>query len=123
MSAPERIKSFEEFWPFYLGEHSLPATRILHFIGTTFAGLLALNALFTLSWQPLVGAVFSGYSWAWVSHFFIEKNRPASFKYPGWSFIADWKMWAMIATRRIDGELKRLNIAPKSTSTEAAVKS
>ena len=121
--ATERIKTFQEFWPFYLGEHSLPLTRNLHFIGTTLAGLLAIGALFSMTWQPLIAALFSGYSWAWVSHFFVEKNRPASFSYPGWSFIADWKMWAMIASRKIDGELKRLNIAPKSTSTASAVKS
>jgi len=122
VSSPERYKTFEAFWPFYLGEHGLPLTRTLHFIGTTIAFLMILSAVVTLSWQPLIGALVSGYSWAWVSHFFVEKNRPATFTYPGFSFIADWKMWAFMATGKLNGELKRLNIMPKATGAEAAVK-
>ena len=123
MSAPERIKTFEAFWPFYLGEHSLPLTRALHFVGTTIAALLVVTAIFTMTWQPLIGAIISGYFWAWVSHYFVEKNRPATFSYPAWSFIADWRMWALMALRKLDGELKRHNITPKTTSPAAAVKS
>jgi hypothetical protein len=122
-TAPARIQTFEAFWPFYLGEHSLPLTRTLHFIGTTIAALLIVSAVVTMSPAPLLGALFSGYLWAWVSHYFVEKNRPATFTYPAWSFIADWKMWAFMATRKLDAELKRHNITPKSIAAEAAVKS
>ena len=101
-----RIQTFKEFWPFYLGEHSHPLTRRLHFVGTTIAALLLVSAVVTMSWQPLIGALVSGYFWAWMSHFFVEKNRPATFSYPVWSFIADWRMWGLMALQRLDGELK-----------------
>src|SRR4051812_24030095 len=118
----ERIKSYAEFWPFYLGEHSLPLTRALHFVGTSLALTQLIYAVVSMTWQPLVGALISGYFWAWIAHFFIEKNRPATFTYPLWSFIADWKMWALMLTRRLEPELKRLGIAPKTTAA-VAVKS
>ncbi len=121
-SSEKKYKTFDAFWPFYLGEHSVPLTRTLHFIGTTIAFLLIVSAIWTMTWQPLIGALLSGYFWAWVSHFFVEKNRPATFTYPGYSFIADWKMWAFTITGKLNGELKRLNITPKSTVAEAAVK-
>jgi hypothetical protein len=118
----ERIKTYEAFWPFYLGEHSLPLTRAVHFVGTTIAALLLVTAIVTLTWQPLIGALVSAYSCAWISHFFIEKNRPATFTYPAWSFVSDWRMWALMAVRRLDPELKRFNITPKSPATAATVK-
>lgn len=122
-TSPPRIQTFEEFWPFYLGEHSLPLTRTLHFIGTTIAALLILTAVLTMSFQPLLGALFSGYLWAWISHYFVEKNRPATFTYPAWSFFADWRMWALMGMRKLDAELKRFNITPKTSPAAAAVKS
>ena len=112
--ANERIKTFEEFWPFYLGEHSLAATRAVHFVGTSLALLQLVYAVVSMTWQPLVGALISAYFCAWVSHFFIEKNRPATFSYPAWSFVADWRMWALMAVRKLDGELKRFNIVPRT---------
>ncbi len=86
-----RIQSFEEFWPFYVREHSLPACRALHFIGSTLALAVIAGAIL---WNPwlLVAAPIVGYGVAWIGHFAIEKNKPASFKYPLWSFIGDWKM-------------------------------
>jgi hypothetical protein len=119
----ERIQTFEKFWPFYLGEHSQSATRWMHFFGSTAALALSASAAVTHSWVPFVVAWLQGYAFAWVSHFFIEKNRPATFKYPLWSFIADWKMWAMMLTGRINGELAKHGIAPATqapTSRPAA---
>jgi hypothetical protein len=55
-------------------------------------------------------AAISGYAFAWVSHFFIEKNRPATFTHPLWSFAADWKMWFLMATGRLNAELQRLGV-------------
>jgi hypothetical protein len=106
--------TFEAFWPFYLGEHSLPATRWVHFVGTTIALMNLVLAVVYLARQYLFSALFSGYLFAWVSHFFIEKNRPATFTYPRWSFIADWKMWALMATGRLGAELARHQIVPKT---------
>jgi len=106
----DRYTTFEEFWPFYLGEHSLPVCRALHFTGSTLA--LGITATAALSMQPhlIFFALLSGYGFAWIGHFFVEKNRPASFKYPLYSFVADWKMWAMILTGKIGAELSRLGI-------------
>ena len=100
-----RIQTFSEFWPFYLGEHSKPATRTMHFIGS--CGVLLNVAVSVALMQPwyLLGAPLIGYGFAWVSHFFIEKNRPATFTYPLWSLIADWKMWALMLTGRLEREL------------------
>lgn len=116
MSAPSpRPTSFEQFWPFYLGEHSLPATRAMHFIGTSLSLVFGVGlTLFTGRPVFILAGLLNGYAWAWVSHFFIEKNKPASFKFPLWSFAADWKMWAMILTGKINGELTRLGIQPRA---------
>ncbi len=103
MNAPPRPHNFAEFWPFYLGEHSHPLNRRLHFVGTSLALTVLLGSL--LAGRPMfaLGSIVCGYGFAWVGHFFVEKNRPASFRYPLWSFVADWKMWALILT----GKLKR----------------
>ena len=102
----QRYQTFEEFWPFYVREHSLPACRAMHFIGSSLALAVLVAAVFVSPWLLLATPVV-GYGFAWFSHFFIEKNKPASFKYPLWSFIADWKMWAMILTGRMGAEVNR----------------
>ena len=99
--ADRQFKSFREFWPFYLGEHSKPATRLLHCIGT----LTALGTVIALigvgKWWLFPLALVPGYAFAWNSHFFVEKNQPATFTYPLWSFMGDWKMLAMMLTERL----------------------
>jgi hypothetical protein len=102
-----RIESFEAFWPFYLGEHRQPATRWMHFFGSTAALALGASGVITGSWAMFPVAVVTGYAFAWVSHFFIEKNRPATFRYPLWSFIADWKLWWCLVTGKLERELSR----------------
>lgn len=105
MPAP---RSFSEFWPFYLGEHRHPTNRALHYLGTGSAYLLLayLAATGRLHLVPL--ALVLGYGPAWVGHFFIEQNRPASFRYPLWSFLGDMKMLAYKLSGRMPGELERL---------------
>lgn len=115
----KKYQSFETFWPFYLGEHSLPSTRWVHFVGTTIALLNLITAIVTLSPAYILSGLFSGYFFAWVSHFFIEKNRPATFTYPAWSFIADWRMWALMATGKLPAELAKFQIVPKNTAAQA----
>ena len=107
------MKSFSEFWPFYLGEHAKPGTRTLHFIGSSLGIVLAVTGIATGRWFLLLGALLCGYAFAWIGHFGIEKNRPATFKYPLWSFAGDWKMWWLTVTGRLPRELQRLNIQPK----------
>jgi hypothetical protein len=95
------MNTFKEFYPFYLGEHSNRTCRRLHFVGTSLGLGFLLLAFLTLNfWWLLVGVV-QGYAWAWVGHYFFEHNRPATFKYPRWSFIGDWVMWKEILTGKI----------------------
>ena len=101
MSAGERIGSFAEFWPYYLREHRQPGTRVLHLVGTTLALLLLIAAVVTGRPALLVGALLAGYGFAWVGHFVFEKNRPASFKRPLWSFMGDWRMYFDIWTGKV----------------------
>jgi hypothetical protein len=104
--AEGRIQTFAEFWPFYVREHSAPACRALHFIGSTLV-LVVIAAAATYNWWLLLLAPVVGYGFAWIGHFAIEKNKPASFKYPLWSFLADWKMWAMMLTGRMGAEVAK----------------
>lgn len=93
--------SFSEFYPYYLSEHSNRSCRRLHFVGTSLAlGCLA-AAILTLNAWWILGALFSGYLFAWIGHFFFEKNRPATFKYPFYSFLGDWVMFKDMLTGKI----------------------
>lgn len=91
-STSPRIRTFKDFWPYYLALHSKPGTRRFHMAGTLLAlGLFLLLALAgRWTWLPIVLVV--GYAPAWYSHFFIEHNRPATWRYPVWSFRADFKL-------------------------------
>jgi hypothetical protein len=106
-----RIGSFAEFWPYYLFEHRRAGTRALHLIGTTLA--LAFLVAAVLRGQPryVLGALLSGYAFAWLGHFLVEHNRPATFRYPLWSLAADWKMWGLALTGALGSELRRTGIA------------
>ena len=98
---PKSIKSFNEFYPFYLSEHRNRTCRRLHFVGSTLALLCLVAALATAApGYVLLGLVF-GYGFAWVGHFGFEKNKPASFKRPLYSFMGDWVMYKDIWTGRI----------------------
>jgi hypothetical protein len=103
----EPFQTFEEFWPFYVHEHAHPMNRALHFVGTT--GVLVCLGTALLTGRPLalVAAPILGYGCAWVGHFFVEKNRPATFKYPLWSLRADFVMYWKMLTRQMDAELRR----------------
>jgi hypothetical protein len=103
----DRIQSYEEFWPFYVREHSKKTTRMLHFVGTTVATAIAATAIIKRKPLLIPLALVSGYGPAWIGHFFVEKNRPASFKYPLWSFISDYRMLAMMVTGQMDAEVEK----------------
>ena len=93
MNTKERFRSFGDFYPFYLSEHSNRTSRRLHVVGTSIAAGLLLAALVARSWWPGPLALVEGYAFAWAGHFFFERNRPATFRYPGYSFLGDWRMW------------------------------
>ena len=103
-----KYKSFQEFWPFYVSEHSKPETRMLHALGTTVAMACAVALVITGRWRWLPLALVPGYGAAWLGHFLIEKNRPATFQYPLWSFIGDYKMLAFMLAGKMDAEVKRV---------------
>ncbi len=105
------MNTFAEFWPFYLREHSKPATRSLHLTGTSLSLVIALAALVLRRPGLLLLALVCGYAFAWVGHFFVEHNRPATFKYPLWSFRADFRMWAYALTGRLAAELQRAGVS------------
>jgi hypothetical protein len=107
MTTP-RIQSFQDFWPYYVSEHSKSSTRWLHFCGTTLAVGLLIAAIVMQWWWLLVAVPLAGYGLAWISHFTIEKNRPATFTYPLWSLAGDMKMWWLMLTGRMQGEIRRL---------------
>ena len=103
-------KTLKEFWPFYLHEHSVGLNRILHFIGSTLGLVILAIAIGTRKYWLIAPALVSGYAFAWFGHFFLEKNRPATFKYPLKSFISDWRMWYYILTGKVVKEMERFGI-------------
>lgn len=111
-SAPEqdRFQTYEEFWPYYLTEHRKPETRALHYFGTGLGLALVAAAALTLDWTLLPIALVSGYLFAWIGHFLVEKNRPATFKYPLWSFLSDFRMLGLWLVGRLDSELVRAGV-------------
>ncbi len=104
----ERFNSFAEFWPYYVSEHSKFGTRLLHLIGTTTALAFLVFLIVWGRWWLFPLALIPGYGAAWIGHFFIEKNKPATFQYPLWSFIGDYKMIALMMTGKMDTEVKRV---------------
>ncbi|HEY0115347.1 MAG TPA: DUF962 domain-containing protein [Allosphingosinicella sp.] len=111
-----RFASFREFWPHYLREHSKPATRAYHYAGTSLVVLIAIVALATRTWWLLAVLPLAGYGFAWAAHALVERNRPATFTYPRWSLLADFKMWWLWLTRRLRPELEAAGVGPERRS-------
>jgi hypothetical protein len=110
MTTKPTIRSYRDFWPYYLSEHSKPKTRALHLVGTGLATVLLAAGVVTANVWLLPAAVVGGYGPAWFAHFVIEKNRPATFRYPVWSLISDFRMTAMWLTGGLQRELERAQI-------------
>ena len=106
----DRIITFAEFWLYYLREHSLPRTRALHYIGTSLVIAIAIFAVMTSRWWWLLAMPLAGYFFAWLAHFTVEKNRPATFTYPLWSLAADFRMFWFWLTGRLGPELDRAGV-------------
>lgn len=105
-----KISSFEEFWPIYLRAHANPACRALHYAAST-SGIaaVALALLTGSAWWLLAGLLLS-YAFAWVGHFKIENNVPLTFTHPGWSLIADYRMFLLWLTGSLPRHLRAANV-------------
>ncbi len=109
LPAFKTFASFEEFWPFYLSQHSKLLTRWWHFIGTSLMFICLFLAIAYTAWF-LLAAPLVAYGLAWYSHFFVEGNKPATFGYPFWSLRADFRMFLYMLLGKIAQEYDRLNI-------------
>tara|TARA_B100000700_G_scaffold173608_1_gene191787 strand:+ start:152 stop:472 length:321 start_codon:yes stop_codon:yes gene_type:complete len=89
----KNFNSFKSFYPYYLQEHENPVCRCLHFIGSLVVLAILGFAVFSGSYIWLWAMPVAGYGFAWVGHFFFEKNRPATFRHPVYSLIGDWVMF------------------------------
>jgi hypothetical protein len=107
------IRTYREFWPYYLNEHKRAETRALHLGGTSAATVLLIAGLFAGNLFLLLGAVFAGYAPAWFAHFALEKNHPATFRYPLWSLLSDFRMTATWLCGDLSRELKRAGIVER----------
>ena len=114
------IRSFAEFWPYYVRAHSRPRTRILHAIGSVCAiGMIVLA--FAINLWFLLAAPLIGYAFAWYAHFFVEGNKPATFGHPFYSLAADYRMVFLMMAGRMDDEVARaMSAAPPSAETAAS---
>ena len=115
--AESEMKTFAEFWPFYVREHSRPATRALHAAGTITGTALFVALAATGRWRWLPLALAPGYAAAWVGHFFVEHNRPATFKHPLWSLLGDYKMVALMLAGRMNEEVARARAEARASSS------
>jgi len=112
-SSNRRMKTFEDFWPTYLRQHAKPRTRALHYLGTGLAtlGLVA----FVVAGDPwvLLAVPVAGYGPAWIAHFLVEKNQPATFRHPLWSLAGDFRMALSWLTGHIAEDLERAGVADR----------
>ena len=107
MANPE-ITSFEEFWPYYVRAHQNKNSRRLHFVGTSAAMTLVGLGVLTRKITPVLLAPVAGYGMAWIGHFLVEGNTPATFGHPLWSLKGDFKMWRMMLEGTMDAEVERV---------------
>jgi len=106
------IGTYRDFWLYYLQEHAKPQTRAIHYLGTGLSSFCAIAAFVTGNLWFIAGAALGGYGPAWIGHFFIEHNRPATFTYPLWSLASDYRMTWRWLTGRIGGDLALAGVPP-----------
>ena len=114
--AEKKYKTLKEFYPYYLTEHADPVCRTLHFIGTSGVFILPIVAIVTQTWWLFALIPFAGYGFAWIGHAIFERNKPATFTYPGFSLASDFIMFFDMLTFRIGA---RLEAAKKTIANES----
>jgi hypothetical protein len=112
----ERLPTYSAFWPYYLREHSKPLTRGIHYVGTALAIGCALAGL-AVDARYFCGVPLAGYGFAWAAHFFVEKNRPATFTYPAWSLVSDFRLFGLFITGRLAPHLAAAGVFGENTRT------
>lgn len=88
-----KFANFQQFYPFYLQQHSDWRCRCCHYLGSTLVWTGLLYCLLSAQFAGLLLLPVIGYGCAWAGHFMFEKNRPATFSHPGYSFLGDWVMY------------------------------
>ena len=95
------FESFKEFYPFYLSQHQNKVCKLLHFFGSLFVILIFIYSIYSRQYMKLLLCPVTGYFFAWIGHYFFEKNRPATFSYPFYSLLGDWVMFKDILFRKV----------------------
>lgn len=113
------IATYPQFWHYYLREHARPGTRAWHFFGTSLAILFILGAIALRAPWLVVAAIILGYAPAWFAHFAIEKNRPATFRYPLWSLFSDFRMLAVWLVGCLPKELAAAGVTQDAEDKKA----
>ncbi|PLT30734.1 DUF962 domain-containing protein [Peribacillus deserti] len=103
-----KFSSYEEFWKFYLTQHSKSTTRAWHFVGTSFVFVFIIWAFVSWNFWLVLLAPITAYALAWISHFFIEGNKPATFGHPVWSLRADFRMYRLTLLGQLKEELDKV---------------
>ena len=111
---PARIATYPEFWHYYLREHAKPATRAWHYLGTSLTILCLLAALLLRQPWFLLASVVLGYAPAWIGHFTSEHNHPATFRYPLWSLVSDFRLYGVWLTGRLPRALAAAGVVDPS---------
>lgn len=110
MTQENRYQSFETFWPFYLSQHRNRTCRNLHILGTSLGILWLGYCLFTAQYALIPISLVLGYGFSWIGHFGFEKNRPATFIYPKWSFMGDFRMMKLFFSGKLEAEVTKYHL-------------
>jgi hypothetical protein len=110
MTEGRKYHRYRDFFPFYLAEHADPVCRRLHYVGTSIEILSLVALVLTGNFWFLLSAVVGGYGFAWLGHFFFERNKPATFTYPFWSYLADHHMLWLAVTGRLGDRLGQARV-------------
>jgi hypothetical protein len=108
--AGTEFRCFADFWPYYLQEHRRRETRLAHVLGTSLGVLFLSLAIIGFNFSLLLVAPLAGYGFAWLSHLLIEKNKPATWRYPLWSLLGDLQMWRLWIAGQLEAELVQHHI-------------